>query len=96
MLAATGTQEMDRMGGLARVMPLTAFTVLIASFAGSPKNPAWYNNLLANPTVTVELGNERFQARAATTAGAQLLPVPLLTRVGPRRSVELETWEIRR
>ena len=45
--------------------------VLIASFAGSPKNPAWYNNLVANPTVTVELGSERFQARAVTTVGAE-------------------------
>src|SRR5437879_1164720 len=45
--------------------------VLIASFAGSPKNPAWYNNLVANPTVTVEVGSERFQASAATTAGAE-------------------------
>jgi deazaflavin-dependent oxidoreductase (nitroreductase family) len=44
---------------------------LIASFAGSPKNPAWYNNLVANPTVTVEVGSERFQARAVTTAGAE-------------------------
>ena len=45
--------------------------VLIASFAGSPKNPAWYNNLVANPTVTVEVGSERFQARAVVTAGAE-------------------------
>jgi deazaflavin-dependent oxidoreductase (nitroreductase family) len=26
--------------------------------------PAWYYNLLAQPLVTVELGDERFQARA--------------------------------
>ena len=29
--------------------------VLIASFAGSPKNPAWFNNLVANPVATVYL-----------------------------------------
>jgi deazaflavin-dependent oxidoreductase (nitroreductase family) len=45
--------------------------VLIASFAGAPKNPAWFNNLVANPTVTVELGAERFQAKAIVTAGAE-------------------------
>ena len=45
--------------------------VLIASFAGAPKNPAWFNNLVANPVVTVELGAERFQARAAVTSGAE-------------------------
>jgi deazaflavin-dependent oxidoreductase (nitroreductase family) len=45
--------------------------VLIASFAGSPKNPAWFTNLVANPEVTVELGAERFKARAAVTSGAE-------------------------
>jgi deazaflavin-dependent oxidoreductase (nitroreductase family) len=47
--------------------------VLIASFAGSPKNPAWYNNLVANPAVTVEVGSERFQASAVVTVGAERL-----------------------
>jgi deazaflavin-dependent oxidoreductase (nitroreductase family) len=45
--------------------------VLIASFAGAPKNPAWYNNLVANPTATVELGAERFQARAKIVTGEE-------------------------
>ncbi|HEY2106340.1 MAG TPA: nitroreductase family deazaflavin-dependent oxidoreductase [Candidatus Binataceae bacterium] len=45
--------------------------VLIASFAGAPKNPAWFNNLVANPVVTVELGAERFQARATVTSGTE-------------------------
>ena len=33
--------------------------------------------------------------RTATAAGAVLLPVALVTRSGPRQSVDLETWEIR-
>jgi deazaflavin-dependent oxidoreductase (nitroreductase family) len=45
--------------------------VLIASFAGSPKNPAWFNNLVANPVATVELGAERFQVRATVISGAE-------------------------
>lgn len=44
---------------------------VIASFAGSPNNPAWFNNLVANPMVTVEVGNERYQARAIVTTGAE-------------------------
>jgi deazaflavin-dependent oxidoreductase (nitroreductase family) len=44
---------------------------LIASFAGSPKHPAWFNNLVANPTVTVEVGSDRYQARAIVTSGAE-------------------------
>ena len=38
--------------------------VVIASKGGADTNPDWYYNLLANPIVTVELGNEQFQARA--------------------------------
>jgi deazaflavin-dependent oxidoreductase (nitroreductase family) len=45
--------------------------VVIASFAGAPKNPVWYNNLVANPEVTVELGGERFRARATVTSGEE-------------------------
>jgi deazaflavin-dependent oxidoreductase (nitroreductase family) len=43
--------------------------VVLASDNGAPKAPAWYHNLLANPTATIELaGSERFEVRA-TTAG---------------------------
>lgn len=38
--------------------------VIIASYAGSDKNPAWYHNVLANPKVTVEVGEEKFDATA--------------------------------
>jgi deazaflavin-dependent oxidoreductase (nitroreductase family) len=38
--------------------------VVIASKGGADSNPDWYHNLLANPIVTVELGNEQFRARA--------------------------------
>jgi deazaflavin-dependent oxidoreductase (nitroreductase family) len=45
--------------------------VIIASFAGGPKNPPWYHNLVANPVATVELGSEHFRVRAALTAGEE-------------------------
>ena len=38
--------------------------VVIASAGGAPSDPAWYRNLRANPDVEVELGTERFAARA--------------------------------
>jgi deazaflavin-dependent oxidoreductase (nitroreductase family) len=41
--------------------------VIIASKGGAPKHPSWYHNLLAQPTPTIELGTERFQARAVIT-----------------------------
>lgn len=43
--------------------------VVFASNAGAPKHPAWYHNLVANPEATVEVGSDRFQARATITAG---------------------------
>lgn len=39
--------------------------VIIASKAGAPNNPDWYYNLVAHPVVTVEVGTETFQVRAA-------------------------------
>ena len=38
--------------------------VIIASKGGSPTHPAWYNNILKDPVVTIEMGGEKFQARA--------------------------------
>lgn len=45
--------------------------VVIASFAGAPKHPAWYLNLIAHPEVTVEVGTEKFQAKVEETSGAE-------------------------
>ena len=45
--------------------------VVFASMGGAPKNPAWYHNLLANPAVTVEVGTETYEAKAAVVTGAE-------------------------
>jgi len=45
--------------------------VVFASKAGAPTHPAWYHNLVANPTVTVELPGDRFEARAVVTEGIE-------------------------
>ena len=71
LLTTTGAKS-----GRALTKPL-AYTidgdriVVIASFAGAPKNPPWYHNLVANPVATVELGSERFRVRATVTAGEE-------------------------
>ena len=41
--------------------------VIIASKAGAPTSPDWYHNLVKNPTVDVELGTEKFKAKAVVT-----------------------------
>ena len=43
--------------------------LVIASNVGAPKDPDWYLNLAEDPHVTVELGKEKFAARASTTTG---------------------------
>jgi deazaflavin-dependent oxidoreductase (nitroreductase family) len=45
--------------------------VVIASFAGAPHNPSWYHNLVAHPDVTIELGGEKFPAKASVAQGAE-------------------------
>ena len=40
--------------------------VVIASAGGAERRPAWYLNLVASPQVTIERGDETFQARATT------------------------------
>jgi deazaflavin-dependent oxidoreductase (nitroreductase family) len=45
--------------------------VVIASKGGAPTNPAWYHNLIADPRVTVEVGDERFEARATAAQGEE-------------------------
>ena len=65
LLTTTGAKS-----GQPRTTPVAYSTdgdrlVIAASKGGAPSNPDWYHNLLANPIVTVELGTERFQARAS-------------------------------
>jgi deazaflavin-dependent oxidoreductase (nitroreductase family) len=44
---------------------------VVASKAGAPRHPAWFHNLRANASVTVELGEESFQAQAVVTTGEE-------------------------
>jgi deazaflavin-dependent oxidoreductase (nitroreductase family) len=62
--------------GLPRTIPLVYTKdgdrlVIIASKGGAPTNPDWYHNLVANPTATVELPGETFQARAVIAEDAE-------------------------
>ena len=69
LLTTTGARS-----GQPRVSPLTYTTdgdrwVLIASKAGADHHPAWYHNIVAHPEVTLEVGSERFAARAEVVTG---------------------------
>lgn len=45
--------------------------VVVASKGGAPTNPAWYHNLRTHPDVTVEVGGEKFKARAHVKDGEE-------------------------
>jgi deazaflavin-dependent oxidoreductase (nitroreductase family) len=61
--------------GIEHVTPLAYSAVdgdsiaIAASNGGSPKHPAWYHNIRANPAITVELGTRRFEATAEEQTG---------------------------
>jgi len=42
--------------------------VVIASKGGAPTHPDWYYNILADPLLTIEVGDERHAVRAAVAA----------------------------
>jgi deazaflavin-dependent oxidoreductase (nitroreductase family) len=67
-----------RKTGLARTVPLPYFPhpegyAVVASFAGNPNHPAWYENLVADPDVEVQVEARRFQA-VAKAAGPEERP----------------------
>ncbi|WP_341719291.1 nitroreductase family deazaflavin-dependent oxidoreductase [Micromonospora sp. FIMYZ51] len=45
--------------------------VIVASQGGDPRHPAWYLNLLTEPEVQVQVGADRFTARARTATGQE-------------------------
>ena len=63
--------------GAARVTPLACHplgdgrVVVVASNGGSPRHPAWYHNLVADPQITVEYGAETFAAVATEMRGEE-------------------------
>jgi len=62
--------------GTARVTPLVPYVdgdriFIFASKGGSPENPAWFHNLVANPNTEAEYGTERFPVVARVLTGAE-------------------------
>ena len=45
--------------------------VLVASRGGAPSHPAWYQNLVAEPNVVVQVRGDRFAATARTATGPE-------------------------
>jgi deazaflavin-dependent oxidoreductase (nitroreductase family) len=48
---------------------------VFGSRGGSPENPQWYYNILANPDLTVEVGTETFEVKAHEAVGDEREPI---------------------
>jgi deazaflavin-dependent oxidoreductase (nitroreductase family) len=65
-----------RSSGQERTTPLIHRTdgdswVIVASKGGTPENPAWYENLRAEPDATIEVKGEVVPVSASTAAGEE-------------------------
>ena len=49
--------------------------VVVASKGGADKDPAWFKNLQADPSVGVQVGTRRFTARARVASPAERKPL---------------------
>lgn len=63
--------------------PLDGAYAIFGSFAGSPKNPAWYHNVVANPDVTIEVGTEKVPVKARVATGEER------TRIWEKQKIEV-------
>ena len=71
LLTTTGARS-----GQPRTSPLIYTTtnnqlIILTSKNNTPTNPAWYHNLVTNPEVTLEVGTEKFPARASVATGQE-------------------------
>jgi deazaflavin-dependent oxidoreductase (nitroreductase family) len=71
LLTATGAKSGEQRTTPVMYLPDGERMVIFASKAGAPTNPAWYHNLLANPSASVEVGPETVQVDAVETSGEE-------------------------
>jgi len=76
LLPALLLTTVGRRSGEKRTSPLIYGTVgdafiIIGSKGGADTHPRWYLNLLANPVVELQVGKDRFVARARVAAGKE-------------------------
>jgi len=59
-------------------------TIAVASRGGNKNHPAWYLNLVANPEVEVQVGADKFKARAHTATPEEKARLwPLMASIWP-------------
>ena len=71
LLTTTGAKSGQRRTNPVMYMRDGDRLLVFASKGGAPTNPDWYHNLLAHPEVTVEVGDETYDAIAAPLTGEE-------------------------
>ena len=69
LLTSTGAKSGERRTTPVVYQPDGDRMVVFASKAGAPENPAWFHNLRANPSATVEVGSDTVEVQAVVTEG---------------------------
>jgi deazaflavin-dependent oxidoreductase (nitroreductase family) len=69
LLTSTGAKSGEQRTTPVVYQPDGERMVIFASKAGAPENPAWFHNLRANPTATVEVGPDTVEVEAVVTDG---------------------------
>ena len=71
LLTTTGAKSGQPRTAPVMYLPEGDRMYVFASKAGAPTNPDWYHNLVANPTASVEVGEERYDVKATVVTGAE-------------------------
>jgi deazaflavin-dependent oxidoreductase (nitroreductase family) len=71
LLTTTGAKSGQRRTNPVMYLREEGHLYIFASKSGAPTNPDWYHNLLAHPEVTIEIGDQTFQAIAKPLTGAE-------------------------
>jgi deazaflavin-dependent oxidoreductase (nitroreductase family) len=71
LLITTGAKSGQKRTNPMMYLPDGDRLLVFASKAGAPTNPDWYHNLVANPTATVDVGDETFEVKATMLTGEE-------------------------
>ena len=71
LLTTVGAKSRERRTTPVMYLPDGERMIIFASLGGAPNNPAWFHNLVANPSTTVEVGSDTVEVNAVVTSGEE-------------------------
>ena len=71
LLTTTGRKSGDKFLFPLFYGQIGSFYIVVASKGGAPQHPGWYRNILADPSVEIQVGTRKMKASARTAAGEE-------------------------